>query len=134
VRIELIVRGLCCLRPGIPGISDNIRVLSILGRFLEHPRIFYFQNAAPHQRIYAGSADLMRRNLYNRVEVVFPVLDQRIQRRLLRILATDLRSNATVWRGLPDGSYERIQPGPDEEIIDSQYVLMQDASGLDIDP
>lgn len=133
VQVDLIIRGLCCLRPGIPGVSENIRVRSILGRYLEHPRIFYFQNAAPEQRIYAGSADLMRRNLYNRVEVVYPVLDPRLQRRILRLLATDLRSNASVWRGLPDGGYERIRPGPDEPVVDSQYVFMQDSSGLDVD-
>ncbi|MBE0688849.1 MAG: polyphosphate kinase 1, partial [Anaerolineae bacterium] len=75
VQIDLIVRGLCCLRPGLPGMSENIRVRSIIGRYLEHSRIFYFQNAPVEQRVYMGSADLMRRNLYNRVEVVFPVLD-----------------------------------------------------------
>src|SRR5690606_14875857 len=87
VQIDLIVRGLSCLRPGVPGVSDNIRVISHIGRYLEHSRIFYFQNAPDDQRIYMGSADLMRRNLLNRVEVVFPVLDTLLQKRIMRMLA-----------------------------------------------
>ena len=133
VKVDLIVRGLSCLRAGLPGISENIRLRSIVGRFLEHPRIYYFHNAPQDQRIYAGSADLMRRNLYNRVETVFPIVDPRLQRRVMRILATDLRNNALVWRQMPDGTYERIQPDPDEPMIDSQYIFMQDSAGLDID-
>lgn len=133
VKINLIVRGLCCLRAGVPGYSDNIRVISILGRFLEHPRIYYFHNAPDDQQIYAGSADLMRRNLYNRVETVYPILDARLRRRALRILSTDLCNNALAWEMLPDGTYARIQRGPQDDIIDSQYIFMQDSAGLDID-
>lgn len=132
VRVDLIVRGLCCLRPGIPGVSENIHVRSILGRFLEHPRLYYFQNAPEDKRVYAGSADLMRRNLYNRVETVFPVLDPHLQRRVLRIMATDLSANVRTWELGPDETYQLIQPGPDEDLIDNQYVFMQDSFGLDI--
>ncbi|RMG74119.1 MAG: polyphosphate kinase 1 [Chloroflexi bacterium] len=133
VQIDLIVRGLCCLRAGLPGISENIRVRSIVGRFLEHSRIYYFHNAPPDQRIYIGSADLMRRNLYNRVETVFPIIDPRLQRRIRRILATDLKNNTLVWIQQPDGSYQRLQPAPDEPSIDSQYIFTQDSAGLDIE-
>jgi polyphosphate kinase len=131
VKVDLIIRGLCCLRPGIPGISDNIRVISILGRFLEHGRIYYFENAPEHQRLYAGSADLMRRNLYNRVETVFPVQDARLRRKLLRIMATDLRSNTFTWQLNPDGTYSRLERDPGEPVIDSQSLFMIDSSGLD---
>src|SRR6185436_7553148 len=120
VQIDLIVRGFSCLRPGVPGYSDNIRVRSHVGRFLEHSRIFYFQNAPTDQRIYLGSADLMRRNLYNRVEVVFPVLDKNLQARIMRILATCLLENEFVWDMLPDGSYRRIIPPESELPLDSQ--------------
>ncbi|HLU08613.1 MAG TPA: polyphosphate kinase 1 [Oceanobacillus sp.] len=131
VQIDLLVRGICCLRPGLPGLSENIRVRSVVGRYLEHSRIFYFQNAPPENRLYLGSADLMRRNLYNRVEVVFPVLDERIQRQVLRILHTSLRDNHNAWELLPDDTYVRVQPAPDEPVIDSQQIFMQDSYGLD---
>jgi polyphosphate kinase len=134
VRIDLIIRGLCCLRPGVPGSSENIRVISNVGRFLEHSRIFYFQNAPDHQRIYIGSADLMRRNLYNRVETVCPMLDPRLQRRLLRILATDLMSNVSTWELQPDGYYCRVERGPDEPLIESQSVFIEDSAGLEVMP
>lgn len=133
VKIDLIVRGICCLRPGIAGISENIRVRSIVGRFLEHDRIYHFHNAPEDQRVYIGSADLMRRNLYNRVETVFPVLDPRIQRRVLRILATDLSANVRVWELQPDGTYVRRTPQKDELTIESQQVFIQDSAGLNID-
>src|SRR5690606_21221945 len=110
VRVDLIVRGICCLRPGVPGLSENIRVISVVGRYLEHSRIFYFQNAPSDQRIYMGSADIMRRNLYNRVEVVFPVLDDRLQGQILRMLATYLVDNQNAWEMLPDDTYRRVEP------------------------
>jgi len=97
VKIDLLVRGHCCLRPNVPGVSENIRVISIIGRFLEHSRIFYFRNAPDEQQILLGSADLMRRNLYNRVEVVFPVLDSGIRLKVLRLLGTQLRDNMGAW-------------------------------------
>jgi polyphosphate kinase len=131
VQVDLIVRGLCCLRPGLPGMSENIRVNSIVGRFLEHSRIFYFQNAPHDQRLYMGSADLMRRNLHNRVEVVFPVLDKRIQEQVLRILATSLRDNQQAWELLSDATYHRIAPGADDTAYNSQHIFMSDSLGLD---
>ncbi len=131
VRVDLIVRGLCCLVPGLEDYSENIRVTSVVGRFLEHSRIFYFQNAPRDQQVYLGSADLMRRNLHNRVEVVFPVLDPAIQRRVLRILATSLRDNQQAWELQTDGSYRRIVAQPDEEAVNSQECFMQDSAGRD---
>jgi polyphosphate kinase len=131
VQIDLLVRGICCLRPGMRGMSENIRVTSIVGRFLEHSRIFYFHNAPPDQRIYLGSADLMRRNLYNRVEVVFPVLDPALQRGVLRILATSLRDNTRAWTLGQGDQYTRIQAADGAPRIDSQTVFMRDSFGLD---
>lgn len=130
VQIDLIVRGLSCLVPGVPGVSDNIRLLSHIGRFLEHSRIFYFQNAPNAKRLYMGSADLMRRNLYNRVEVVFPILEARLQKLVLRTLATYLRDNQLAWEMQPDGTYIRLQPQPDEEILNSQAMFMEDSFGV----
>jgi polyphosphate kinase len=134
VQIDLLVRGICCLRPGIPGLSENIRVLSIVGRFLEHSRIFYFHNAPPDQRLYLGSADLMRRNLYNRVEVVFPILSPRIQRQVLRILATSLADNANGWDLQADDTYVRRRPAPGEARIDSHAIFMEDSFGMEALP
>ncbi len=134
VRIDLIVRGLCCLRPGVPGVSDNIRVISHVGRYLEHSRIFYFHNAPPDQRLYLGSADIMRRNLYNRVEVVFPIFAEELQTRLLRMLATYLRDNQLAWELLPDGQYHRLKPAPGDVPINCQEIFMQDSAGLDLLP
>ena len=130
VKIDLIVRGLCCLRPGLPGLSENISVKSIVGRYLEHSRIYYFRNAPEHQQIYMGSADVMRRNLLNRVEVVFPVLDPRIQWRVLRILQTDLGDVKNSWVLRGDCSYERCWDGEDATAFDSHIQFMQDSFGL----
>ncbi|MBI5667592.1 MAG: polyphosphate kinase 1 [Chloroflexi bacterium] len=134
VQIDLLVRGLCCLRPGVPGVSENIRVLSHVGRFLEHARVYYFQNAPPDQRVYLGSADLMRRNLYNRVEVVFPVLEPNLQHRVLRMLATYLRDNQSAWELQPDGHYERVIPREGEALVDAQQMFMLDSAGIDALP
>jgi len=130
VKIDLIVRGLCCLRPGVPGLSENIRVKSIVGRYLEHSRIYYFRNAPEHRQLYMGSADLMRRNLLNRVEVVFPVLDPRIQWRVLRILQTDLLDVKNSWALRGDASYERLWDGEDAHAFDSHAQFMQDSFGV----
>jgi len=124
VKIDLIVRGICCLRPGIPKISENIRVLSVVGRFLEHSRIYYFRNGGAEQ-IYLGSADLMPRNINRRVEVLFPVSDKRIIRYLRdEVLATYLRANQKTRVLLPDGMYEYVKPDPKEALINPQEYLI----------
>jgi len=119
VRIDLIVRGLCCLRPGIPGISENITVKSIVGRFLEHSRLYYFENGG-NEEIYMGSADLMPRNLDRRVEILFPIPDPAIVRRLKdSVLATCLDDNRKARIGKPDGTYE-FAPINGAGAVDSQ--------------
>lgn len=132
VKIDLIVRGLCCLVPGLAGMSENIRVIGITGRYLEHSRVYYFQNAPRDRQIYIGSADLMRRNLYNRVEIVSPVVEPRLQRRLLRILHTDLQNTDGAWLLNPDGTYTPIVPPPGHEPFDSQKQFMIDSFGIDL--
>jgi polyphosphate kinase len=131
VKIDLIVRGLCCLRPGITGLSENIQVKSIVGRFLEHSRIYYFKNAPEHQQLYMGSADLMRRNLYNRVEVIFPVLDPRIQWRVLRLLQTNLLDIKNAWMLNSDEQYNRLWDTEDTNAFDSQLLFMRNSFGVD---
>lgn len=123
VRIDLNVRGLCCLRPGIPGVSENIRVVSIVGRFLEHARIYYFRNGG-EEEVLLGSSDMMPRNLEKRVEVLFSVPDPRVKSAILRILEIHLKDNVKARRLLPDGSYERVKPLPGEEVVDSQLWLI----------
>jgi polyphosphate kinase len=105
-------------------------VISIVGRYLEHSRVYYFQNAPPDQRVYMGSADLMRRNLYNRVEQVVPVLDRRLQENLIRLLLTNLADNVGAWEMGPDRVYRRLERGPDDPAISSQDVFMEDSFGL----
>lgn len=131
VQVDLIIRGLCCLRPGLPGISENIRVKSNLGRYLEHARIYYFHNAPEDRRLYLGSADMMRRNLYNRVETVFPILDEHLRRKVLRILATDMESRIRSWELRSDAQYHACPL--DEDAFDSQQMFMQDSFGLDVE-
>jgi polyphosphate kinase len=120
VSIDLIIRGICCLRPGLPGISDNIRVRSIVGRFLEHSRIFYFGNNR-HPEIYLGSADMMQRNLNNRVETLFPiedpVLGTAIRDHMLQAYLDDT-VNTSELRA--DGSYVHVQPESGKAAFDCQ--------------
>jgi len=124
VKIELIVRGMCCLCPGIPGISENIRVTSVVGRFLEHSRIYYCYNGG-NEQIYLGSADLMPRNINRRVEVLFPVQDGRIIRYLRdEVLETYLKANVKVRLMRPDGSYEHLKPNEGERLINPQEWLI----------
>jgi polyphosphate kinase len=108
VQIDLIVRGICCLRPGVPGLSENIRVISIIDRYLEHARIFYFHNAGEPE-YFLASADWMPRNLDRRVEIAFPVLDPRLQAQLQEILDTQLADTAKARVLLPDGSSHRLR-------------------------
>jgi polyphosphate kinase len=120
VDIDLIVRGICCLRPGIPDLSEHIRVRSIVGRFLEHSRVYYFGNNG-NEEIYLGSADLMQRNLDGRVETLFPIEDpllrDTLRDRVLRIILADTVNASEL---LPDGRYVHVQPAPGEVPLDSQ--------------
>ena len=123
VAIDLIVRGVCMLRPGLPGVSENIRVRSIVGRFLEHSRIFYFGNFGAEE-VFIGSADWMFRNLSNRVEVVTPIKDKRVQQRLKDvILAAYLKDNVNAKRLLSDGGYVPVERMDHEEPFDSQIYF-----------
>jgi polyphosphate kinase len=124
VSIDMIVRGVCMLKPGIAGLSENIRVRSVVGRFLEHSRIFYFENGGAEE-LYTGSADWMPRNFDRRVEVIIPVHDQEIKNYLKdEVLNIYLRDNVKARRLLSDGRYERIQPGQGEHRINSQEYFI----------
>ncbi len=129
VKIDLIVRGACCLRPGVPGISDNIRVISIVGRFLEHSRIYYFHNGGNFQ-IYSGSADLMRRNLDRRIEILFPLEDSGLKKQVRDdILEVCLRDTAKAHQLMPDGSYVRVRPAEGDAPFSAQdWFLSQRAA------
>ena len=109
VQVQLNVRGICALRPGVPGVSENIEVVSIVGRFLEHSRIYSFERP-DETRVYMGSADLMPRNLYNRVELVVPVEDPRGQAELMEILDISLADNTNAWTLGEDGTWTRRTP------------------------
>lgn len=123
VRIDLIVRGICCLRPGIKGISDNIQVRSIIGRFLEHTRVYYFENGGEPE-IYASSADFMERNLFQRVEVCFPMSLKAIQERVINDLGNYLKDNKQAWILTQDGTYTRTEPAEDEDPVTAQTTLL----------
>jgi polyphosphate kinase len=125
VKIDLLVRGVCSLRPGVPGVSENIRVRSILGRFLEHSRIFYFRNGGD-EIVYLGSADLMPRNLNRRVEVLFPVEDRSLVRRVRdKILAKYLDDEAGARLMQPDGSFTRSKRQPGRKVLSSQSWFLK---------
>ena len=127
VKIDLIVRGICCLRPGVKGLSETIRVTSIVGRFLEHTRIFYFRNGG-QEEIYMGSADLMPRNLNGRVETVFPVRDQDLLASIKdEVLAVSLADNVQARLLQPNGTYVRLAPTDQEGPINSQMELLRRA-------
>jgi polyphosphate kinase len=127
VQIDLIVRGMCCLRPGIPGISENIRVISVVGRFLEHSRIYYFHNQGKEE-VYIGSADWMPRNLDRRVEAVVPIEDPEIVKDLQEILAVMLADNRQAWELQPDGSYIQRHPSDGTKEQCAQKILMEMAN------
>ncbi len=110
VKVDLIVRGICSLRPGVPGVSDNITVRSIVGRFLEHSRVFYFENDGDPE-VYCASADWMERNFFRRIEVAFPVQRRHHRRQLFEDLELYLADNCQAWVLQPDGNYLREQPG-----------------------
>src|SRR5260221_734650 len=120
VRVDLLVRGICCLRPGIPGISDNIRVTCLIGRFLEHARIYYFRNNNDPQ-VYLGSADLMPRNLNSRVEALFPGESQPLRQRIIdEILTIEMADNVKARELRADGTYQRLTPAPGYAAIEMQ--------------
>ncbi len=123
VKVDLIVRGTCCLRPSMPGLSENIRVISIVDRFLEHSRIFYFENAGDPE-VFLGSADWMPRNFFRRIELMFPVEDARLKARLIQELLPVILSDNVKARELQsDGSYLRVTPAEGQEAIRSQAVF-----------
>ena len=124
VNIELIIRGICCLVPGIEGLSTNIRVISIVGRFLEHSRVFYFRNNGDEE-VYLGSADMMQRNLDRRVETIFPVKDEKLKSTILKIIIKAyLRDNTKARLLMSDGTYQKVPRGEDMKRISSQEWLM----------
>ncbi|HEY4954802.1 MAG TPA: polyphosphate kinase 1 [Gemmatimonadaceae bacterium] len=127
VQIDLIVRGICCLRPGVEGVSDNIRVISIVGRFLEHSRLFYFANGG-HEEFYFGSADWMPRNFDRRVEAVAPIEDRNLHPQLHSLLQLFLADNRQAWELASDGSYTQRHPNGEPEIA-SHQLLMGDPWG-----
>ena len=124
VKIDLIVRGICCLRPGLEGVSENIRVMSVVGRFLEHSRIFYFHNGG-QEEIYIGSADWMSRNLSRRVEAIAPIEDPAIVQELQEILGVLLADNRHGWDLLPNGKYIQRQPDQPEQAQSAQQRFME---------
>src|SRR5215470_11460747 len=123
VKVDLLIRGLCCLRPGLPGFSDNIRVTSIVGRFLEHSRVYYFRNGGAEE-IYLGSADLMRRNLSHRVEILFPIRDPKLIRRLKDIVNIQLADEKKSHHLQGDGRYVRSSNAGQSDAIDSQLQFL----------
>ena len=124
VEIELIIRGICCLVPGVPGLSETIKVRSIVGRFLEHSRVFYFYNNG-EENMYLSSADFMQRNLDRRVEIIFPVKDPALKSEIFKnVLKSALKDNLKARILKPDATYEILKPNGDDKIVDSQEWLM----------
>ena len=133
VKIDLIVRGVCCLRPGVKGLSERIRVISILGRLLEHSRVFYFQNKAldPTDGVfYISSADWMDRNLHRRVELAVPIKDPALRQRVWQSLQVMLQDNEQAWEMQPDGSYKLLKSSDKEVSIATQETLFELAKGI----
>jgi polyphosphate kinase len=129
VYVDLIVRGICCLRPGIPGVSENIRVRSIVSRFLEHTRCYYFHNNGDEE-VYCASADWMERNFFRRIEIMFPIRDKRLRDRLLSDLDIYLSDNSQAWDLSADGSYRASRPDPGERPLSAQAVLLKELADL----
>jgi polyphosphate kinase len=125
VEIKLMVRGVCCLRPNIVGVSENIEVRSIIGRFLEHARIYAFANDG-NQEVYASSADLMNRNMFRRVEVCFPIESKRLSNRILHDLDLYLKDNSQAWLLQADGSYLPCIQAENEPLIRAQTQILQE--------
>jgi len=125
VEVKLIVRGVCCLRPGIPGVSENIEVRSIIGRFLEHARVYAFDNDG-NPEVYASSADLMNRNMFRRVEICFPITSKKLQNRIMHNLELYLNDCVQAWILQPDGSYVKSEYTGDEEPVAVQTLLLNE--------
>ena len=131
VKIDLIVRGVCALRPGVKGLSENIKVRSIVGRFLEHHRIYYFY-AGGEEVLYLSSADWMERNLLRRVEVAFPVKDIKLKQRVIQEgLMILLKDNASAWLMKSDGTYVKSKPRLNQEPIVGQLELLKKFSRVE---
>lgn len=128
VKIDLIVRGICCMRPGVKGLSENIRVRSLIGKYLEHARIFYFRHAEP--QIYIASADWMPRNLERRLELMTPIIDKNLQERLLEFLRLQLSDNELAFELQNSGEYAKVRPKEGDARINSQEVLEEYVSGI----
>jgi len=124
VMIDLVVRGICCLRPGLVGISENIRVRSIIGRFLEHSRVYYF-HAGGKELVYCASADLMERNLFRRVEIAFPISEPEMRQRIVSDLDLYLQDNSGAWELRPDGTWEKSKPKTGEDSVSAQQILLR---------
>ena len=124
VKVDLVVRDTCRIRPGLEGLSENIRVVSIVGRFLEHARIYYFHNGGDEE-YYIGSADAMRRNLRSRVEIVAPVEAPELRAELRMVLDTQLADRRSAWDMRPDGSYVQRQPAGEDDRRSSQSELIR---------
>ena len=126
VKIDLIIRGVCRLRPGIKGVSDNISVRSIVGRFLEHSRVYYFQNE-DEPRVFCSSADWMERNLFRRVEACFPILDETLKKQVIKDgLLPYLSDNTDSWVLQSDGSYKKLNPTANQKTNSIQIKLLKD--------
>src|SRR5829696_426480 len=125
VKIDLIVRSICCLRPGVEAVSENIRVVSLVGRFLEHARIFAFSDG-DDEKMYLGSADLMQRNLDRRVETAFPLREKRHREKVRCLLDLQLADNVNGWELGPDGTFERLHPKDGEQQVDNQAILLEE--------
>ena len=126
VQVDLVVRGICALRPGVKGVSENIRVRSVVGRFLEHTRVFYFENSDPG--LYLSSADWMGRNFFNRVETCFPVLDDPLARRIMADCQLYMEDNCQSWVLRKDGTYVQ-QKAPANKRRCAQELLLEKLSG-----
>lgn len=131
VQVELIIRGTCCLRPGVPGVSENIRVRSVLGRFLEHSRVYYFHNGG-EPLVFCGSADWMPRNMFRRIETVFPIENEKHKKRVIREgLDVHFEDNSFAWDLQTDGSYLRQEPAEGEKPVISQTELLRKLAELE---